>query len=59
MGIVKLQAAGHIGAYHLPEIPQVSWLGLAPTLQGAGTQAVMLAVPAVTWLLFRPRRSVA
>ncbi|MDR0578752.1 MAG: FTR1 family protein [Candidatus Accumulibacter sp.] len=54
-GIVELQAGGYIGAFHLPGVPQVSWLGLAPTLQGAGTQAAMLLLPVLAWLWPRPR----
>ena len=58
-GIVELQAAGHIGAFHLPGIPQVSWLGLAPTLQGTGTQAAMLLLPVLAWLWLRLRPAAA
>jgi high-affinity iron transporter len=54
-GIVELQAAGHIGSFHLPGVPQVSWLGLAPTAQGVGLQGAMLLLPAVAWLWVRAR----
>jgi high-affinity iron transporter len=54
-GIVELQAAGYIGAFHLPGVPQVSWLGIAPTLQGVGIQAAMLLLPALSWLWLRVR----
>ncbi|MDR3220407.1 MAG: FTR1 family protein [Candidatus Accumulibacter sp.] len=54
-GIVELQAAGYIGAFHLPGVPQISWLGLAPTLQGVGIQAAMLLLPALGWLWLRVR----
>lgn len=55
-GIVELQAAGHIGSFHLPFLPQVSWLGLAPTAQGVGMQGLMLLMPLVAWLYLRRRR---
>jgi high-affinity iron transporter len=55
-GIVELQAAGHIGSYHLPGVPQISWLGLAPTVQGVGLQGAMLLLPATVgrWTRLRP-----
>jgi high-affinity iron transporter len=55
-GFIELQACGYIGAFHLPGIPQISWLGLAPTLQSAGIQAAMLLLPVPAWLWtrFRP-----
>ena len=52
-GIVELQAAGHIGSYHLPVVPQVSWLGLAPSAQVVGAQGAMLIIPALAWLWLR------
>ncbi len=54
-GIVELQAAGHLGSYHLPVVPQVSWLGLAPSAQVVGAQGVMLIIPALAWLWLRLR----
>lgn len=52
-GIVELQAAGHIGSYHLPIVPQVSWLGLAPSIQVVGAQGTMLLMPTFAWLWLR------
>ena len=52
-GIVELQAAGHIGALHLPGVPQISWLGVAPTAQGVGVQTAMLLLPVAAWLCQR------
>ena len=48
-GIIELQAAGHLGSFHLPGIPQVSWLGIAPTAQGTATQTTMLLLPLIAW----------
>ena len=55
-GIVELQAAGHIGSYYLSVVPQVSWLGLAPSAQVVGTQGAMLLMPLLAglWLRLRP-----
>ncbi len=54
-GIIELQAIGYLGALHLPGIPQISWLGLAPTAQGAGMQGIMLLLPVLAWLYMRRR----
>ncbi|MDR0441605.1 MAG: FTR1 family protein [Candidatus Accumulibacter sp.] len=56
-GFIELQACGYIGAFHLPGIPQISWLGLAPTLQSAGVQAAMILLPVPVWLWTRSRPS--
>lgn len=52
-GIVELQAAGVAPSTPLAGVPQVGWLGLAPTLQGVGAQSALLALPLVAWLLVR------
>lgn len=49
-GIIELQAAGSLSSAHLPGFPQVSWLGLAPTLQGVAAQGGMLLLPLLAWL---------
>lgn len=54
-GIIELQAIGYLGALHLPGIPQISWLGLAPTAQGAGMQGIILLLPVLAWLYMRRR----
>lgn len=47
--IVELQAAGWIASIHLPGFPHISWLGVAPTLQGLGAQAALLLLPLLWW----------
>lgn len=58
-GIVELQAVGRLGSFHLPGVPQISWLGMAPTLQGTATQAAMALLPLLAWgwLKLRPVRA--
>jgi high-affinity iron transporter len=47
--IVELQAAGKIASIYLPGWPQVSALGIAPTAQSLGAQAILLLLP-LLWL---------
>ncbi|MDR1888921.1 MAG: FTR1 family protein [Zoogloeaceae bacterium] len=48
--IVELQAAGKIASIYLPGWPQVSTLGIAPTVQSLGAQAILVFVP-LTWFV--------
>ncbi|MDR2030684.1 MAG: FTR1 family iron permease [Azoarcus sp.] len=50
--IVELQAAGWIASIYLPGFPQISWLGIAPSAQSLGAQALLL-LPPLTWLAYR------
>lgn len=50
--IVELQAAGWIASIYLPGFPQISWLGIAPSAQSLGAQALLLLLP-LAWLAYR------
>ncbi|MDR0634915.1 MAG: FTR1 family protein [Azoarcus sp.] len=50
--IVELQAAGWIASIYLPDFPQISWLGIAPSAQSLGAQALLLLLPPA-WLIYR------
>ncbi|MDR1423612.1 MAG: FTR1 family iron permease [Azoarcus sp.] len=52
--IVELQAAGWIASIYLPGFPQISWLGIAPSAQSLGAQAVLLVLPCL-WFAIRKR----
>ena len=54
--IVELQAAGWIASIYLPGFPQIGWLGIAPSAQSLGAQAVLLALPCL-WFAIRKRSS--
>jgi high-affinity iron transporter len=54
--IVELQAAGWIASIYLPGIPQISWLGIAPSAQSLGAQAMLLALP-IFWFVWQKRRT--
>lgn len=56
-GIVELQAAGWIGSIYLPGIPHISWLGIAPSAQSLGVQALLLTLPCLWLVRQRLRRS--
>lgn len=56
-GIIELQASGHLGSLHLPWAPRISWLGIAPTLQGIVAQGGMLLLPALVWIWQKRRTS--
>ena len=55
-GILELQEARWVGATPLPWLPQVSWLGLFPTVESAGAQAVVLAASLAGSLWLSRRR---
>jgi high-affinity iron transporter len=48
--IVELQAAGWIASIHLPGFPQIGWLGVAPSAQSLGAQALLLSLP-LAWFV--------
>ncbi|MDR1661854.1 MAG: FTR1 family protein [Azoarcus sp.] len=50
--IVELQAAGWMASIYLPGFPQVGWLGIAPSAQSVGAQALLLLLP-FAWLAWR------
>ncbi|MDR0529009.1 MAG: FTR1 family protein [Zoogloeaceae bacterium] len=53
--IIELQAAGWIASIVLTGFPSVNWLGIAPSAQSLGAQALLLLLPA---LWFSARRFV-
>ena len=55
-GVLELQEARWVGATPLPWLPQVPWLGLFPTLESAGAQAVVLAASLAGTLWLSRRR---
>ena len=54
--IVELQAAGWIASIYLSGIPQISWLGIAPSAQSLGAQAFLLLLPLV-WFVWQRKFS--
>ncbi|MDR1229165.1 MAG: FTR1 family protein [Azoarcus sp.] len=50
--IVELQAAGWMASIYLPGFPQIGWLGIAPSAQSLGAQALLLLLP-FAWLAYR------
>lgn len=54
-GMLELQEARWLPATPLPWLPQVTWLGLFPTVETAGAQAVVLAAAVLggAWLALR------
>ncbi|MDR2164127.1 MAG: FTR1 family iron permease [Zoogloeaceae bacterium] len=50
--VVELQAAGKIASIYLPGFPQIDWLGVAPTTQSLGAQALLLLAP-LLWMGYR------
>lgn len=54
--IVELQAAGWIASIYLAGIPQISWLGIAPSAQSLGAQAFLLLLPLV-WFVWQRKFS--
>ncbi|MFH1659442.1 MAG: FTR1 family protein [Pseudomonadota bacterium] len=56
-GIIELQASGHLGSLHLPWAPRISWLGIAPTLQGIAAQGGMVLLPVLVWAWQKRRTS--
>lgn len=54
--IIALQATGHLASTLLPGLPQVGWLGFAPTAQGITAQGLMLLLPLLTWAWLQIRR---
>jgi high-affinity iron transporter len=53
--IIELQAAGQIASIYLPGWPQINALGVAPTAQSLGAQAILLLSP-LLWLAWRKLR---
>lgn len=51
--IVELQAAGWIASIHLPGFPQIGWLGVAPSAQSLGAQALLLSLPLAWYVAHR------
>lgn len=51
--IMALQATGTLSSTLLPGIPQIGWLGFAPTLQGISAQGTMLGLPLLAWSLLK------
>lgn len=57
--VVELQAAGWVRSSPVAGVPQIAWLGLAPTVQGLSAQASMAALPLMAWLWMRKGAAVA
>ncbi len=57
--VVELQAAGWVRSSPVASVPQIAWLGLAPTVQGLSAQASMAALPLMAWLWMRKGAAVA
>ncbi|MGQ0710532.1 MAG: FTR1 family iron permease [Rhodoferax sp.] len=51
--MVELQAAGWVRASAVAGVPHISWLGVAPTVQGLGAQTGMALLPLLAWLWMR------
>lgn len=49
-GIIELQASGTLPATTLDNGPQITWLGISPTIQGLGAQAFLALAPLLAWL---------
>lgn len=58
-GMLELQEARWLPVTPLPWLPQVTWLGLFPTVETAGAQAVVLAAAALGGVGLALRRPVA
>lgn len=43
--VLELQAAGHLPVTPLAGVPQIQWLGLAPSVEGVVTQGGLLILP--------------
>ncbi|MDD5328510.1 MAG: FTR1 family iron permease [Sulfuricella sp.] len=57
--LIELQATGYLPSHYLPGFPSIAWAGVAPTLQGLGTQGMMLMLPSAVWLWTRRARPTA
>ena len=57
-GVLELQEARWVAATPVAWLPQVAWLGLFPTLESAGAQAVVLAASLAGSLWLSRRRLV-
>jgi len=49
-GIIELQASGTLPATTLDNGPQITWLGIGPTIQGLGAQGLLLLIPLSFWV---------
>ncbi|MBK1715660.1 hypothetical protein CKO43_23200 [Rubrivivax gelatinosus] len=60
-GVLELQLAGWLPTTQTQALPTVGWLGLYPSLEGVGTQALLLAavLGLCGWTAWRQRRGPA
>ena len=58
-GIIELQQAGWINITPLHWLPELSWLGLSPTLQSAGVQAIFVSISLLAILIWHKTRKQA
>lgn len=49
-GIIELQASGTLPATMLDNGPQITWLGIGPTIQGLVAQGLLLLIPLSSWV---------
>lgn len=56
-GILELQAAKWISITPVGSVPNISWLGLFPTVESMGAQVLLIApLPLAFWALSRQRK---
>ncbi len=55
-GVLELQVAGWISTTKIAGLPSLSWLGLFPSYESLGAQAVLLVLLALLWVFAHGKR---